>query len=308
MLRPMATVSPRVLALDACPTCGAPGGDEWDLGEAPLRRCPVCATTYAREYADPDAVFVDGYYTAGDGFGMDVLHPRFQAFLAEVCGARADRVAARLGAPGTALDVGCGTGELLAALESRGWDARGVEPLADSAARARERGLDVTASDLADAGLPERAFDLVVASHVLEHVPDGPAFLRSLARMAKPGGHVLVESPNWDSTLRRSAGAGWVHLRPLEHLVHFTPGTLAVALRAAGLEPVTVEAVTWPSALQTGRERLSDMGRAAWADRLARRLPGPVAERAGRAAAGVARRWDERRGHGMVVWALARVP
>jgi SAM-dependent methyltransferase len=301
----MATAAAREIAQEACPTCRAPGGDEWTLGDARLRRCPVCSTVYAQAYADPDAVFVDGYYTAGDGFGMDVLHPRFQAFLAEVCGVRADRVARHL-SPGSVLDVGCGTGELLAAFAERGWRAQGVEPLAESAAVAADRGLDVVPALLADAGLAKRSYDLVVASHVLEHVPDGPAFLRELAAMAKPGGHVLIESPNWDSTLRRSAGAGWIHLRPLEHLVHFTPQTVAVAFREAGLEPVVTDAVTWPSALQLGRERLADLGRAGWADRLERL--GPLAGPAERAAAGAARRWDERRGHGMVVWALARVP
>jgi len=50
--------------------------------------------------------------------------------------------------------------------------------------------LDVTALDL-----PDRAFDAIVCSHVLEHVPDDGAAMRELRRVTAPGGFVLVMVP-----------------------------------------------------------------------------------------------------------------
>jgi SAM-dependent methyltransferase len=253
---------------------------------------------YSQRYADPDAIYADGYYSDASPFGIDVRHPRFQAFLREVNERRADLLTSILGATGSLLDVGCGTGDFMAAMRDRGWTVLGVDPIAESGEIARSRGLDVRTAMLADAGVAQGEWDVVSAFHVLEHVPDAAAFLRELAAWARPGGHVLVESPNWNSHLRRTAGDRYVHLRPLEHVVHLEPRTLRLAFERAGLEPVAIRTPTWPAKLQTPAEALADTGRGSLD-----RLPGPLA----RGAAQVGRALDGRRGQGMVVWGLARV-
>src|SRR4051794_1028141 len=97
--------APATLPLDACPVCHAPGGAEFDLGDARLRTCASCGAVYSRRYADPDAVYVDGYYSGASEFGVDLRHPRFQAYLADVNGQRAELATALVGRPGRALDV-----------------------------------------------------------------------------------------------------------------------------------------------------------------------------------------------------------
>src|SRR2546430_1619562 len=82
---------------------------------AALRRCANCGAVYSQCYADPEAVYVDGYYSGESGFGVDIRNPRFQAFLGDVNAARAALVQRDLGgATGRVLDVGCGTGDFLA--------------------------------------------------------------------------------------------------------------------------------------------------------------------------------------------------
>jgi SAM-dependent methyltransferase len=296
----------RTIALTACPVCATTAARPFELGDAQLRACSGCGCVYAASYADPSEVFVDGYLTSGSTFGTDITHPRFQAWLAEVNAERLDVLEPIVGLWPDALDVGCGSGEFLVAAARRGWPAVGVEPVAESAAAARARGLDVRAARLEDAGLEPASFDVVCAFHVLEHMPDAVAFLRTLAAHARPGGHVVVESPNWDSTMRRNAGAGWMHLRPLEHLVHFTPGTLDRALTRAGLIPVRTVTRAYLSPRHTLAEATQAIGREGWTERLGARDAPPT--RAAWAALKAAAARDDLRLRGAALLAVARVP
>ncbi len=54
---------------------------------------------------------------------------------------------------------------------------------------------EVARIDIADIPFPDGHFDLVVANHVLEHVPDDAAALREIARVLRRGGHALLQTP-----------------------------------------------------------------------------------------------------------------
>jgi 2-polyprenyl-3-methyl-5-hydroxy-6-metoxy-1,4-benzoquinol methylase len=281
------------LALEACPACGARDAEAAELG---LRRCAACATVYAPRYADPGEVFVEGYFEGGAGsYGVDTAHPRFQAFMAQVCARRCAFIESleTRSHPPSLLDVGCGGGELLRAAVARGWRAAGAEPMPEAAelARSRAPGADIRTGAASQAGFAERSFDVVCAFHVLEHMPDTRAFLRELARFARPGGLVVVETPNYASRLRRVRGRRWLHLRPLEHLVHFTPQTMRAAFAGAGLEPVAVTTPTWIVGEHTRDELAAELA-----------LP-----RVPRALAGAVEALYRRRGVGAVVLAAGRL-
>ncbi|HET9102219.1 MAG TPA: methyltransferase domain-containing protein [Solirubrobacteraceae bacterium] len=256
----------RVLALPTCPACGSATLRAFDVGDGErLQRCADCGTVSAIEYADPAEVYVDGYMfgQAGD-FGLDVRAPAFQDYLRRVSDRRVRIVQRATGVRGGDwLDVGAGTGELLAAARARGWRVQGVEPERSAAEMSRARGLPVIVSELEGSGLPERSFDVVSAVHVLEHIPDSRRFLSTLARWARPGGHVVVEVPNFAAYQRRRLGSRWPHLRPREHLVHFTPATLAATARAAGLAPVAVRSPVYVGPPQDLAQALWDLGRPA---------------------------------------------
>lgn len=302
----------RVHQVSACTVCGAEQFSEIPVSdEHSVRECGACGTVFAPAYAEPEDVYVDDYLLgqgrqeSSFGIHFDVLDPRFQEYLGRVGHDRMRKVEA-ITPTGSFLDVGCGTGEVLAAAKERGWSTTGVEPIAKEAAFAREqRSLDVITSTLEDSGLPQSSFDVVAAFHVLEHMPQPTEFLRSTARWAKPGGHVVIEVPNFGSRarLRSRQFNGWRHLRPLEHINHFTPATLEEALRRAGLRPVAISAPTYTGPPQTPLEGLDDLVRNRWAP-LVRRLPTAVAWRLLHRL----ERSDERDGTGMVVFGVARVP
>jgi SAM-dependent methyltransferase len=290
------------LALEACPACGARDAEPAELG---LRRCIACATIYAAEYADPDEVFAAGYFDSGGRFGIDASHPRFQALLADIGARRCAMIERAAGGVGSLLDVGCGGGELLQAAVARGWRAAGAEPIAEAVeqARARAPGADIRTGLTSEVGFPERSFDVVCAFHVLEHMPDSRAFLHELVRFARPGGLVVVESPNFASMQRRRQGERWIHLRPLEHLVHFTPDTLGAALRGAGLGSVTVMTPVWLADLHTLDEAIAELAE----PRLRRPLGLVPLAAVRRAVLRAVAALYERRGAGGVVFGIGRV-
>lgn len=307
----------RTFSVAACPSCAHPGSSSVHVGSTELRRCTECGLTYAREYGDPASVYVDGYLTGATDFGPpNVLDPIFQQFLVYAGHRRMARAEAVVGGPGSMLDVGCGSGDVLVAATERGWRAVGAEPVPESADAAVARGLDVHCAMLQDTGLPEASFDLVTAYHVLEHMADGTGFLRLIARWARPGGHVLVEVPNWRSVHRRAGGEAWIGLRPLEHIGHYSPTTLRDTFERAGLEPIKVATMGFPWEGQTLREALTDVG----LHRLTRRLrvlsrkaqlrgkTVAVPNRAGWALLRALQRSYDAAKIGQVVYAIGRVP
>jgi len=62
---------------------------------------------------------------------------------------------------------------------------------------------------------PDDTFDVVVASHVIEHMQDPVAFFRELARVTKCGGKIFIEAPSEQSALRRGMWFAFDEMRSL---------------------------------------------------------------------------------------------
>ncbi len=138
---------------------------------------------------------------------------------------------------GKLLDVGCSIGLFLALAGERGWETRGLEPAPRAREHAREAyGLDVRPEPLEEAGLAERTFDAVVLLSVLEHATEPLGLLRECARVLRPGGALYVIVPNVESLACRVLGAQARTFDGRNHLVYFSPATLADALGRAGFE------------------------------------------------------------------------
>jgi len=149
---------------------------------------------------------------------------------------------------GRLLDMGCGEGALLGRLRDRfseSWQLTGFEVSRVRAEIARRRGHDVVVSD--DGLVPSEAasFDVVISSHVIEHVPDDRQYAGQLASLVRPGGHVYLETPlrlpgGW--YFRRSPEAGWV-LDPTHRREYRSRDEAVSRLADVGLRIISVHAV-----------------------------------------------------------------
>jgi ubiquinone/menaquinone biosynthesis C-methylase UbiE len=94
------------------------------------------------------------------------------------------------------LEVGCGTGRLLARVAPLARRAVGVDLSPGMLAHARARGLDVVEGDATSLPFDDASFDVAFSFKVLPHVEDLRGALREMARVVRPGGVVLAELYN----------------------------------------------------------------------------------------------------------------
>lgn len=130
----------------------------------------------------------------------------YRVSFARLCAGAVDELLDALPAGETLLDVGNGTGSVLAGAVDRGWDAVGVDPAPEMLRLARAA---VPSGRLREAGLPElpfddSSFDAVTANFVVNHLRDPRGGVRELARVAKPTGAVAFTVwPSATSTMNR---------------------------------------------------------------------------------------------------------
>jgi len=138
---------------------------------------------------------------------------------------RLDYIEALAGLAGRrVLDVGCGGGLLAEGMALRGAQVTGIdlapEALAVARLHALESGIEVdyrleTVESLAET--EPASFDLVTCLEMLEHVPDPAGIVASLARLSRPGGHVIC------STINRNARSFALAIVGAEYLLRLLP-------------------------------------------------------------------------------------
>lgn len=140
---------------------------------------------------------------------------------------------------GKLLEIGCGNGEYLKRMESLGWDVQGIEPDAEAARIAREQHrVPVTVARLEEADLPDNSLNAIIIQHVLEHVPNPIKLLRRCLCLLKPGGQLIILTPNLESLGHRLFNKSWVHLDPPRHFFLFSSSSLEASIKQAGFNIV----------------------------------------------------------------------
>lgn len=140
------------------------------------------------------------------------------------------------------LDIGCATGALLSSLRGRGWRVTGVEisPCADYAQN--EKNLDVRILPLEENNFSSDSFDVILASHLVEHLNDPFSLLTEAGRILKKDGRIFITTPNISGFQARLYGNRW-RSAIFDHLYLFSKRTLINLLHKAGF--TTEKISTW---------------------------------------------------------------
>ncbi|OGS49790.1 MAG: hypothetical protein A3K65_04710 [Euryarchaeota archaeon RBG_16_68_12] len=150
-----------------------------------------------------------------------------------------DPILARMRAKAIVLDVGSGLGLFVECCMHHGLAAVGMELSEEGVSASRARGVPVVRADVA-VQFPFRddSFGSALAHHVLEHVPleTERSVLREIRRVLRPGGFLMVVSPNLHHPHARDDP---------DHRNLFTPHRLARELSAAGFRRVSLATNYW---------------------------------------------------------------
>jgi ubiquinone/menaquinone biosynthesis C-methylase UbiE len=137
--------------------------------------------------------------------------------------------------------VGCGSSVILQSLN----DAVGLDILANKVRYMRRYGVPIVQGSIMALPFREASFDCVVCSQVIEHVVDDSALFAELTRVLRPGGLLILGTPDY-------ATVGWRVIEPLygvfapggykeEHITHYTKASLERIAAQLGFD--VVEAV-----------------------------------------------------------------
>ena len=153
-------------------------------------------------------------------------------------------------APGRLLDVGCGGGRFLRRMQKRGWQVVGTDFDEQATRKVSDRyGIETHVGDLPQCALPAASFDAITLSQAIEHLYDPQATLRECLRLLKPGGLLVLTTPNATSIGATEFGASWRGWEAPRHLQLFTVASLSALTRAAGLDIVEARTCSAGSAV-----------------------------------------------------------
>jgi SAM-dependent methyltransferase len=198
-----------------------------------VRVCDQCLLVQLEEVVAPDEIFTEYAYFSSYSDSW-VAH----------AGEYVNSAVERFGLDGDSLvmELASNDGYLLQHVIERGIPALGVEPAANVAQAARERGIDTVVAffgrELAARLVAEgRRADLLVANNVLAHVPDLNDFVAGMQRVLAPAGVITIEFPH----LARLVGGNQFDTIYHEHFSYFSFLTAQAVLAAHGLEVFDVE-------------------------------------------------------------------
>ncbi|MCI4345587.1 MAG: class I SAM-dependent methyltransferase [Thermoplasmata archaeon] len=255
------------IRVDHCPACGSAARDTVCSSPDPLNveappftlvRCEACGVGSVAEVPPPRELRAYypldyGAYTAGSSLSSRVL--------TRIIGlSQPGEIGSPLGLPlfrpqpgaRNLLDVGIGGGALAMQLHRRGWRVFGLDFTSSLTAPDARDEIGFVLGNAARTPYRDSAFDVLVASHVLEHMYNPLAALKEYVRLLRPGGTLVIGVPNFDSFPSRAFGrATYSFLDIPRHLVFFNPPALRRIIEDAGLGVAGMRTVPFPALLPT---------------------------------------------------------
>jgi SAM-dependent methyltransferase len=246
---------PQTQSRSCCRLCGGELGTTFiDLGMSPLCEsflapeqvdamepyfplhalvCGECFLVQLREYVSPDHIFTEYAYFSSYSTSWVAHAKRYCEMITERLG---------LGSDSLVVELASNDGYLLQHFVPLGVPVLGIEPAANVAKVAVDKGIETCvdffgirlADQLAAAG---RKADLIAGNNVLAQVPDLNDFVAGMTRLLKPEGVVTLEFPHLERLIEGNQFDTIYH----EHFSYFSLTTIDIMARRHGLKLIDVE-------------------------------------------------------------------
>lgn len=153
------------------------------------------------------------------------------------------------------LDIGCGSSRILRDLPG----AVGVDISFGKLRYMRRYGLPLVHGTIFSLPFRDGSFDVIVCSEVIEHIPAGPEPFQEMARVHRPGGILVLGTPDYstrswrifEELYRRLAPGGYAD----EHITHYTQASLVPLVTDLGYEYLRTDYVLGSEMILTFRKR-----------------------------------------------------
>ena len=241
---------------EACPLCGASreSFQNWfayDLVK--VAECSSCGFRFLNPYLPSESmikIYSSHQSMAAANKKLEKYYEDFEGSETEKGFQHSLKMLEDLGAQGSLLDIGCGRGKFLDLARSRGWQVAGIEPGEEHTLYTKEKlKIEVTKTSLEAAQFPAERFNVITLWDVIEHVADPKDVLKKVRSWLRPGGLILLATPNHQSLLNFLARRVYVLSggrikKPLayffvpEHVLYFTPVSLRQLVKECGFVPV----------------------------------------------------------------------
>lgn len=141
--------------------------------------------------------------------------------------------------PSKVLDVGCGLGFLLGAIDDK-HQKFGLE-VSSFAADYAKKYAAIYNTKLEEANFEDNSFDVIVSHHVIEHIENPEIFMQNIRKILKPEGYLILSTPDFDCVCARLFKENYRMLYDKTHTSLFSFASLKSMLIDFGFEIVDVD-------------------------------------------------------------------
>ena len=226
--------------------------------------CRSCGLVWIEPMPSPESL--EAYYQSAyrDADGRYVPFMKAEEIRRLIAQHRMNRIRKQLDETawlGRWLDVGCTTGDFIAASAKIGARAEGIDISREAVAEAEERGLVAHHCRVEDFA-PESPYRVITAFDLIEHLLEPRAFVRRLRDWLSRDGWLVLTTPNVRSILPRwLMRRHWFYYWPDEHLFYFDPKTITRLLEEEGLVVIEVRRAYKPLTLDYATRNLEAFNR-----------------------------------------------